>query len=213
MEARDRSIKAQRISHTGNLSNGHVSKGKSGSGTGDVCHIPRFVGCVPPHSHEVRFASVPMFPGKGQALHVPRPTVRSNVRAVGIHAGSETSEAVVIKASSHSIPIPRRLVKPIPVTTTGGKVDRSISRTVPSSRPISKSREIRAGSRTQVIVFLGEKLDLQRGRAFPTRTPSHSDATSSRGNRAARASISQSGVTSRAVVPRQLPPSHQAGYT
>ena len=70
METRDRSLKAQRISHTGNLSNGHVSKGKSGSGTGDVCHVHRFVGCVPPHTHENRFASVPMFPGKGQALHV-----------------------------------------------------------------------------------------------------------------------------------------------
>ena len=200
MEARDRSIKAQRISHTGDLSDGHVSKGKSGCGAGDVCHIPRFVGCVPPHSHEVRFASVPMFPGKGQALHVPRPTVRSDVRAVGIHGGSETSEAVVVEASSHSIPIPRRLVKPIPVTTTGGKVDRSISRTVPSSRPISKSREIRAGSHTGDRVSRRKVRFAARTSVPHAGTPSHSDATSSRGNRAARASIPQSRVTSRAVV-------------
>ena len=146
VEARDRSIKAQRISHTGDLSDGHVSKGKSGGGAGDVCHIPRLVRCVPPHSHEVRFASVPMFPGKGQTLHVPRPTVRPDVRAVGIHGGSEASETVVVETSSHAIPVPRRLVKPIPVAATGGKVDRSISQIVPSSRPISKSREIRARS-------------------------------------------------------------------
>ena len=151
-------------------------------------------------SYEVRFASVPMFPGKGQALHVPRPTVRSNVRAVGIHAGSETSEAVVIKTSSHSIPISRRLVKPIPVTTTGGKVDRSISRTVPSSRPINKSREIRAGFHASDRVSRRKVRFAARTSVPHAETPSHSDATSSRGNRAAKASIPQSGVTSRAVV-------------
>ena len=78
-------------------------------------------------------------------------------------------------------------------------MDRSTSRTVPPSRPISKSREVPAGTHA------GDRVSRQKVR-FTTRTsvphggtPSHSDATSSRGNRAARSSISQSGVTSRAV--------------
>ena len=163
VETRDRSLKAQRISHAGNLSNGHVSKGKSGSGTGDVCHVPRLIGCVPPHTHENRFASVPMLPGKGQALHVSRPTVRANVLTVGIHTGSETSETVVVKASSHSIPISRRLVKPIPVNTAGEKVDRSASRTVPPSRPVGESRDIRTGTHAS------DRVSRQKVR-FATRT-------------------------------------------
>ena len=81
-----------------------LAKVESGRGTGCVCNVPRFIGCVPPHSHENRFASVPMLPSEGQALHVSRPTVRANVRTVGIHTGSETSKTVVVKASSHPIP-------------------------------------------------------------------------------------------------------------
>ena len=200
VETRDRSLKAQRISHTGNLSNGHVSKGKSGSETAEVCHVPRFIGCVPPHTHENRFASVPMLPGKGQALHVSRPTVRANVRTFGIHTGSETSETVVVKASSHSIPVPRRLVKPMSVNTTGEKVDRSASRTVPTSRPVGESGQVRIGTHASDRVSRRKVRFAARASIPHGGTPSYNDAASIRGKRPSRTSISKSRVTARAVV-------------
>ena len=77
------------------------------------------------------------------------------------------------------IPVPRRLAEPIPVSTAGETVDRSTSQTVPPSRPISKSREVRAGTHA------GDRVSRRKVR-FATRTsvphggtPSHSDATSS----------------------------------
>ena len=200
VEARDRSIKAQRISHTGDLSDGHVSKGKSGGGARDVCHIPRLIRRVSPYPHEGRFASVPMFPSKGQTLHVPRSTVRPNVSTVGLHGGSKTSETVVIKASSHPIPVPRRLAKPVPVAAAGGKVDRSVSRAVPSSGPVGESREIRATSHTGDSISR-RKVRFAAGKGVPyERAPTHSHAAPNRGKGTARASISQSRVTSRTVV-------------
>ena len=141
VETRDRSLKAQRISHTGNLSNGHVSKGKNGRGTGDVCHVPRFIGCVPPHTHENRFASVPMFPSEGPPLHVSRPTVRANVRTVGIHTGSETSVNcgrqsiifILFQYLDDWLNLFRSILQA--KRWTG-----SASRTVPASGPVGESR-------------------------------------------------------------------------
>ena len=200
VETCDRSLKAQRISHTGNLSNGHVSKGKSGRGTGYVCNVPRFIGCVPPHSHENRFASVPMLPSEGQALHVSCPTVRTNVRTVGIHTGSETSETFVVKASSHPIPLSRRLVQPIPVSTTGEKVNRSTSRTVPASWAVGESRVVRIGTQASDRISR-RKIRFETRASIPHGgTPSHNDAASIRGKKSSRTSISKGGVATMTVV-------------
>ena len=119
---------------------------------------------------------------------------------MGLHRGSATSEAVVVEASSHSIPVPRRLVKPIPIAATGGEVDRSVSRYVPSSGPVGESREIRATSHTGDSISRRKVIFAARKGVPYERTPAHSNAAPSRGNRTARAPILQSRVTSRTAV-------------
>ena len=124
------------------------------------------------------------------------------------HTGSETSETVVVKASSHPIPVPRRLVKPIPVNSTGKKVDRSASRTVPASGPVGESREVRIGTHPSDRVSRRKVRFAARASIPHGGTPSHNDAASIRGKKSSRTSISKGGVATWAVDPLRHPPSH-----
>ena len=66
----DRSMKTERVIDSSDVSNLHSSKSKIGRGRRLVCHVPRFIRCIPPHPSAGRLTRVPLFQSQRQTLHV-----------------------------------------------------------------------------------------------------------------------------------------------
>ena len=87
-----------------------------------------------------------MLSSKRQSVHVPRTTIRTDVGTLDIHASGKTGKTVVFNVLCHTIPIPRRLAKPVHVIWSSKTVDKLTSQAMPRALSTGESREVRVGA-------------------------------------------------------------------
>ena len=142
-----------------------LNESKVGRGARHVRNVSQDIRCVPPHLY-AGLSRIPLLLSQGQALYVLSTSFRFYDGPVGFHSGGESCQDMVDKASSHPVPILRRLFKSIQIVEPSEMND-TFSETC-EELVVLVNQERSELQPTQTCVLLGEKLDLVQGRAFPT---------------------------------------------
>ena len=167
LETSDRSLKAKRVPDPSHVSNGHASEGKGGRRAGHVCHLPRPIRRIPPRSDARGLTRIPLFSSQRQEIHVPG---SSFGLMTAPWAFTQVVKQIKIWSSRHHLILFQYLDDWLNLFKSLGRARVWTLRLVRLCEQLGLlvNQEKSELQPTQSIVFLGERLDLLQGRAFPT---------------------------------------------
>ena len=162
----DRSSGTKQLSVASHVRYGHAFQSQGNSASRNVGNIAGSLGCLSSHPDGRISDVLPLLPDRRQTVHVSSPTVRPDVRSLGVHGGNEAIKALDNSAAVHTVPVSRRLVESAVVVSGSGTCDQTITRPVRDARTSDKLREIRTGSHSETGIS-GRNIGFRSRTRFP----------------------------------------------